>query len=173
MIRILNLLIFALLLTGSASGAPRAAAQDHAWRLADADQIASGDHIILTVALSTRSDLEVLAAEIAESYDVALAAEWPLRAISVHCFVMDASGHEDVGALVRRMQADGRIRTAQRMQGFQVHEPRALDDGGYRDPLFPYQIGFQRMNALRVGQPESAAVIEASRKRAASRTNRW
>lgn len=155
MIPILRRLILALMLAGLAGPTT---AQEHPWRLVDADQIATGDHIILTVPLATPSDLDALATEIARRYGVELAAEWPLQAIEVHCFVMKTNGDADVATLIRQMQADGRIRTVQRMQGFEVYEPRVLDND-YQDPLLPYQKGFLRMNALRAHLRSTGAGI--------------
>lgn len=116
------------------------------WRMADADQISSASYIILTVPIEDPSALAAIASEISERYDIALAAEWPLRSISVHCFVMDARGHSNIPDLVRRLQSDAQIRTAQPMQEFQTFSDPS-PTGLYSDPLVPIQSALSDLNA--------------------------
>ncbi|MEM8914310.1 MAG: S8 family serine peptidase [Pseudomonadota bacterium] len=135
----------AVLFLGAFLFASLAQAQSQSWRLVDADQIASGSFLILTVPMADDTSLTAIATEIESRYGVSLAAEWPLRSISVHCFVMNAEGHSDVDALIGRMEADGQIRTVQRMQEFDTFD--AVPDR-YRDPLLPSQRALTELNIV-------------------------
>lgn len=131
-------LLFAALLAGFLSRP--AMAQD--WRLVDANTLAPGGYIVLTVPTDTPQALTALAASLAEDYDIPLTAEWPLNAISVLCLVYDASSSPDIEALLTSLRQDARVRTAQRVQGFSVsssHKPRSL---------LPAQWAMHRMNVL-------------------------
>lgn len=131
-------LISALLALG---GTERSNAQTPDWRLMDADQIVSGSFLILTVPLDDAAALATIAAAIEARFDVELAAEWPLKSISVHCLVVDASRHADIEALIARMQDDTATRTVQRLQDF------TLLGHSYPDPLFPMQSSLDQLNA--------------------------
>ncbi|NSX53670.1 S8 family peptidase [Parasulfitobacter algicola] len=152
-------LIFPLVGTLMLGFAQLANAQD--WQLVDADQITSDSFLILTVPLDDPADLAVIAQGIEAQFGVPFTAEWPLRAISVHCLIFDTSGHPNIDALIAGMRADARIRTVQRMQDFQTYEQR------YADPLFPLQWSLDHMNVskahllstgagIRVGVVDSA-----------------
>ncbi|MEM7056478.1 MAG: S8 family serine peptidase [Pseudomonadota bacterium] len=84
-----------------------------------------------------------MAAEIENRYDVNVAAEWPLGAIAVHCFVVDASSSSDIDGLITEMQADALIRTVQRMQEFEILGQ------DYLDPFFPAQYALKEMNVVK------------------------
>lgn len=120
------------------------------WRLAQADGIASRDHLILTVPLADPEALAALAADIERRFGVRLAAEWPLKSIAVHCLVIDAGGVADIDGLIVRMQADPAIRTVQRMQSFDVLSTRPEATArAYPDPLFAAQTALTRLNVPR------------------------
>ncbi len=125
-----------------------ASAETEDWRLVDANEISSGSYIILTVPILDTEALAAMASEIEDRYGIALAAEWPLRSISVHCFVMDASGHSDINDLVQRMRSDAQIRTAQPMQEFQTFADE-FSINHYKDPLVPLQTSLSDLNAVR------------------------
>ncbi|MDO6590534.1 hypothetical protein DS901_18245 [Loktanella sp. D2R18] len=113
------------------------------WRLVDADQIVDPTYLILTIPLDEPDAMEQVSADIAADFGVPLSAEWPLQSIVVLCLIYDASNVQDVDAMIADMEADGRIRTAQRMQTFGVSE------ASYADPLFPTQWSLARMNVAR------------------------
>lgn len=141
-------ILFAIWLVFAATSAT---AQD--WRLVDADQIAPGGYVILTVPLDEPDALIALAEDLESDFDVALAAEWPLLSINVHCLVFDARSVDDVGQLVEAFEADARVRTAQRINGFEVSEAR------YPDPLFPIQWSLETMNIPAVHEATRGAGI--------------
>ncbi|MFK7943740.1 MAG: S8 family serine peptidase, partial [Paracoccaceae bacterium] len=125
-----------------------ASAETHPWRLADADQISSTGYLILTVPMADDETLSAVATGIEKRYDVNLAAEWPLRAITVHCLVVDIRGHSDIEALIKRMRSDKTIRTVQKMQEFEVFESSSFE-GLYSDPLLPSQLAMRQLNAVK------------------------
>lgn len=132
-----------------------ATAQDQPWRLVDANEIAAPSYIILTVPLDEAPALQALAQQIAERYGLSLAAEWPLRSIAVHCFVMDARDHGDLEELLSRMRQDQQIRTAQPMQEFEV-----LENAMYGDPLLPSQQAMKQLNAIKAHEKSTGAGIK-------------
>ena len=141
-----SLLRLALILACLPALTPLSAQETHDWRLSDADQIVSGDYLILTVPMADDDRLSEIAEEVEARYGVQLAAEWPLRSIAAHCLVLDVRAHGDVEGLIARMRADRTIRTVQRMQEFDVFEdPRS--ELRYDDPLFPFQRALVQLNA--------------------------
>lgn len=123
----------------------KAQAQD--WLLVDADQILSDQFLILTVPLDGPENLAAVAEAIEAKFGVPLTAEWPLRAIAVHCLIFDASEHPNIEALIANMRADTRIRTVQSMQKFGVSELPF-----HADPLFSLQWSLDHMNASQAHQ---------------------
>ncbi len=121
-----------------------AAAQD--WQLVDANTINEGSYLILTIPRDEPAALAALADTLEADFGVPLAAEWPLAAINVHCFVFDARQSPDVQALIDAMEADDRIRTVQRIRDFNLSETP------YPDPLFPLQWALEQLNILAAHQ---------------------
>lgn len=149
-----------LLLTMTLLGVS-ACAQTPDWRLVDADTIADETYLILTVPQDDPAQLAAVAAQLEADFNVPLAAEWPLNAIAVHCLVFDASAVADIDALIAAMEADARIRTAQRIRGFQTSEV------AYADPLFPLQSSLADMNApaahqISTGRGVRIAVVDSA-----------
>nr|WP_321981930.1 S8 family serine peptidase [uncultured Cohaesibacter sp.] len=117
-------------------------AQSQPFLLKPANTIATKTHLILTVPLADKKALDKIASEIMSRFGVTLTAEWPLKSIDVHCFVVEADPKADMNALIARMLADKQIRTAQKMQEFKTLESR------YSDPLFPIQTALKQINAV-------------------------
>lgn len=132
------LLTFMLGLGNSAASG----AQAQSFRLAPADLLSSGTHLILTVPLDDADELATVAVSIERRFDVTLMAEWPLRSIAVHCFVVNAGERADLDDLIARMRADAQIRSVQRTQDFNTFESH------YADPLFPIQSALTQLNAV-------------------------
>lgn len=149
LIRIFLVLIATSFLTFALTD--QATAQD--WQLVDADTITDESFLILTVPLDAPEVMAAVAAEIVARYDIPLTAEWPLRAIGVHCLIFSARGR-DVDALIASMEADATIGTVQRMQGF------TLSQTPYADPLFPLQWSLDRMNAAAAHGSSTGAGIK-------------
>ncbi|MEJ8472464.1 S8 family serine peptidase [Roseibium algae] len=111
------------------------------FRLVPADTISPVTHLILTVPLADPVSLPAVAAAIETRFGVTLTAEWPLRSIAVHCFVMQADDNTDLDDIIARMRADAQIRTVQRVRNFETFENL------YSDPLFPAQGALTLINA--------------------------
>ncbi|MEL6409154.1 MAG: S8 family serine peptidase [Pseudomonadota bacterium] len=116
------------------------------WNLVDANNLRGDTYLILTVPDDDPAALALIAKDISRDYDVPLAAEWPLKAIGVHCFVFDASKVPDIQALIDAMEKDSRIRTAQRIQDFTTTE------AFYTDPLYPLQNALNEINVAKAHQ---------------------
>ena len=130
---------FVLIFVMTLAAVHPAQAQD--WQLVDADLINDDTYLILTVPQDEPAELANVTAQIEAQFGVLFTAEWPLQSIAVHCLIFDASAVANVEAVIADMQADARIRTAQRMQSFQVSETI------YPDSLFPLQWSLDSMNA--------------------------
>nr|WP_320142351.1 S8 family serine peptidase [uncultured Cohaesibacter sp.] len=138
-----------------------AGAQTQPFLLKPANTIASKSHLILTVPLADRKRIDEIASKIVSRFGLTLTAEWPLKSINVHCFVVKASQETDMDSLIARLQADEQIRTVQRMQDFNTLESR------YSDPLFPIQTALAQINAVAAqrystGYGVKIAVVDSS-----------
>ena len=74
-----------------------------------------------------------IAEDLARNHDLKLVAAWPMPALGVDCFVMEAHGQQVIARLVDAMASDARVESAQSMNTFHM-----LD---HNDPLFPLQPG--------------------------------
>jgi subtilisin family serine protease len=77
-----------------------------------------------------------VAAALAHSHGLVLRDEWPMPALGVDCFVLDASDRETALREAQALAADPRVESAEAMQVFHV---MAADDGNGSDPLFAAQ----------------------------------
>jgi subtilisin family serine protease len=111
--------------------------------LAPAETLASTSHLILTVPMTDNDTLATTARTIEQRFGVTLAAEWPLRSINVHCFVVRVAANSNVDSLITRMEGDTLIRTVQRIRDFQTYEAPH-----YSDPLLPAQTALTEINAM-------------------------
>lgn len=155
--RLASVLIFAAAVTCAQPGHT----QTEPPQLLPANSLKSSTHLILTVPAADPDILRVKASDIEARFGVRLAAEWPLAAINVHCFVIDASGTSDIDDLIELIRSEGGIRTVQRMQDFITFEDRS------EDPLLPAQTALRQMNVhaaqrLSKGSDVMLAVIDTA-----------
>ncbi len=68
---------------------------------------------------------------IARQYGLRVVDEWPMPALGVHCFVMEAAGDASVAKVVERLSLDARVESVQSMHLFHVLS--------HNDPLYPLQ----------------------------------
>ncbi|WP_299611606.1 S8 family serine peptidase [uncultured Tateyamaria sp.] len=157
MIRFLALFAALGLIVGAL---PRtASAQD--WRLADANTLAPATFLILTIPQDEPQALAALADTLEADFGVLLAAEWPLNALAVHCFVFDARNVPDVDGLIDAMETDARIRTVQRVRSFSLTEVL------HTDPLLPLQWSLRSLHvlpihALSLGEGVRVGIVDSA-----------
>lgn len=72
-----------------------------------------------------------IAGELAQKYELTVINDWPMPALGVDCFVMQAPGATRMEQVVHELSIDPRVESAQLMNLFQVL--------GYNDPLYPLQ----------------------------------
>lgn len=72
-----------------------------------------------------------IAKEIAAQFKLRIVDSWPMRALGVECFVMEATGNTEIGPLVEEMSMDARVESVQSMKLFHVLS--------HDDPLYPLQ----------------------------------
>ncbi|MEO1457876.1 MAG: S8 family serine peptidase [Pseudomonadota bacterium] len=151
--------VLALLLLALAACAQTSADQAPPWTLVPAQQIQDERHLIVTVALAEPEALAALAERLEADHAITLIAEWPLKAIDVHCFVFRATDGLPAAAVMSGLAADPRVRTVQPMQRFETAAsplaspaaavPLAPNEASPRD-LSGLQEGLTAMRALPV-----------------------
>ena len=72
-----------------------------------------------------------IAEALATQYGLKIIDRWPMPALGVDCFVMEAAGNDSLAPLVERMSADARVESIQSMKLFRVL--------GHNDPLYSLQ----------------------------------
>jgi Subtilase family len=72
-----------------------------------------------------------IAEALADQYQLRIVDDWPMPALGVDCFVMDARGKGSIEQLAQRIALDPRVESAQSVNLFQVL--------AYNDPLYPLQ----------------------------------
>jgi subtilisin family serine protease len=72
-----------------------------------------------------------IAQALASQYGLKIVDSWPMPALGVDCFVMEAAGDASLAPLVERMSADARVESIQAMNVFHVL--------AHNDPLYPLQ----------------------------------
>jgi hypothetical protein len=91
----------------------------------DADY-ASGYHLLFGHDARHR-----IAEALADEHNLKLIADWPMLALGVDCFVMEAQADKSTAHLVKRLAQDPRVESVQAMNLFQVL--------GHNDPLYSLQ----------------------------------
>jgi subtilisin family serine protease len=71
--------------------------------------------------------------DLARHYDLKLITDWPMPALGVDCFVLEAPSREAIAQLVDEIARDARVESAQAMNVFHVL--------AHNDPLYPLQPG--------------------------------
>jgi Subtilase family len=72
-----------------------------------------------------------IAERLANQYGLKIIDGWPMPALGVDCFVMEAPGNASLAPIVEKLSLDPRVESAQSMQLFRVL--------AYNDPLYPLQ----------------------------------
>ncbi|MEO0623463.1 MAG: S8 family serine peptidase [Pseudomonadota bacterium] len=130
------------------------------WRLLPATVVAGDEHLIVTVPLDDPARLAATAAALEADHPITLVSEWPLAAISVHCYVFRlTAGQASAAEAIDGLSRDERVRTVQPMQDFGTLTAE------YTDELFDLQDGLHaingpRMHGLTTGRGVRVAVID-------------
>lgn len=72
-----------------------------------------------------------IAEDLAQRHDLKVVTAWPMPALGVDCFVMQAQSHEGIARLADEIAGDTRVESVQAMNVFNVL--------GHDDPLYPLQ----------------------------------
>ncbi len=83
--------------------------------------------------------LQRLAKAIVDTHDVAVSDQWPVRALGVHCLVVDITG--EVEAVLKALRADRRVRWVQPLNDFE-----GLEDDASGDPYRKLQPALDALN---------------------------
>ena len=101
------------------------------------------------------------AKRLAAAHGLQLRTDWPMPALGVDCFVLEAPSPEQVRGAVDELARDPRVESVQAMQGFEVLEG---DNGG--DPLYAAQPAaaawkLRELHAVTTGRGVTVAVIDS------------
>jgi subtilisin family serine protease len=105
-----------------------------------------------------------IASGLAHAHGLVLRDEWPMPAIGVDCFVLEAPDPVAARREAKALSADPRVESAQAMQLFRVLGARVIQNGG--DPLYPTQpatIGWHlsELHRQATGKDVRVAVIDS------------
>jgi hypothetical protein len=96
-----------------------------------------------------------IAETLARRYDLAVVESWPMPALRVDCFVMEAASRDDIVRALNGLARDERVESAQAMQVFHVL--------GHDDPLYPLQnaaLHWQLAEVHRIATGRNVRVAE-------------
>lgn len=127
-----------LLLLVQACATPPVAGPD--WNAAGTADL----ELLVTLRQDRPEGIAALTQALATEYKLALVADWPLRALDLHCLVLRTQGTADMADLRRRLAGDPRVDAVQPMNRFAVLASSS------DDPLTDLQHGLDGANARRV-----------------------
>ncbi len=127
-------------------------------RVAPAHFRPAADYAGNYLAAPDRAARRRIALQLAHEHRLVVLSSWPMPALGLDCFVMQAASSESVIALARALSADLRVESAQPMHLFRV-----LGDG---DPLYPLQPAASRwhlseLHALTTGKGVVVAALDS------------
>lgn len=98
------------------------------------------------------------AAELAQTYGLTLAQDWPMPALGVDCYVMKVAAGESMDDKIRQLERDRRVESVQPMHTFE-----AL---GHQDPMFAAQPSasqwhLDELHAVASGRGVRVAVVDS------------
>jgi len=121
------------------------------------DDSYGGDYGNAPGRVARRHEAKVLARE----HGLSLHDEWPMPALGVDCFVLDAPDHDSALREARALAADPRVESAQAMQLF-----RTLGAAATADPLFDAQPAaaawhLRQLHSIATGKGVRVAIIDS------------
>src|SRR6185437_5304740 len=94
----------------------------------------TGDGYLL--AQSAHSDAKRVAAK----YSLREVANWPIRALAIHCVVYEIPDDRSVAAVLAELSKDSTVRLAEPLSEFHtLSDPKATTPAAYNDPLYDLQ----------------------------------
>jgi subtilisin family serine protease len=104
-----------------------------------------------------RAARQRIAEGLATQYDLKIVNGWPMPALGVDCFVMEARNNASVARLVEQLSVDPRVESVQSMNLFHVL--------AYNDPLYPLQPSakfwhLDEVHKLTTGRRVRVAVVD-------------
>ena len=90
---------------------------------------------------SISREVELVSREVAAQHNLQQVDHWPIKSLSVYCFVYRVPDGADRDAVIRRLETDERIESVQLLQRF---ESRLSDE--YNDPYAGMQHGLRSLN---------------------------
>lgn len=102
-----------------------------------------------------------IAASLAREHGLALADDWPMPALGLHCFVLGPLDAQRAASLAGELSRDPRVAWAQPVQHF-----HAMSAGGSGDPLYALQPAarlwqLSRLHRAATGRGVSVAIIDS------------
>ena len=98
-----------------------------------------------------------LARQIEREYDLDRVDDWPIRALSVYCFVYRVPNGQDRDELIAELSRDARVESVQTLQRFEARTAAKIT---YNDPYLKLQHG---LHLLRIVEAHRAALGEGVR----------
>lgn len=83
------------------------------------------------------------ASAVAREYGLEQIADWPIRSLSVYCFVYRIAARDDRDQIIEALRADGRVESAQPLN---VFETNVTANEGYDDTYSELQHGLDSLN---------------------------
>lgn len=109
------------------------------------------------------STVRQLSRAVEREYDLDRVDHWPIRSLSVYCFVYRVADDEDRDALIAALSRDARVESVQTLQKFETQ----LDEThAYNDPYLRLQHGLQQLGVLEahraaLGEGIRVAIIDS------------
>lgn len=98
---------------------------------------------------AARPRLDPVGHALARDHGVRLVDDWPMPALGLHCFVMEAAPEQSPAALAERIAADARVESVQRMQLFQTV---GRGDPGAPLPASALALELDRLHQIATGR---------------------
>jgi subtilisin family serine protease len=104
-----------------------------------------------------------LSRAVERDYDLDRVDHWPIRSLSVYCFVYRVPEGQDRDALIAALSSDARVESVQLLQRF---ETRLDDLAGYNDPYVGLQHGLRELGVIEahraaLGEGIRVAIIDS------------
>lgn len=100
------------------------------------------------------------AQRVAETYALREVANWPIRALSVHCVVYEIPDDRPIAAVISALAKDPQITLAQPLQEF--HTLTQDSPGTYNDPLYDLQTNLAALGIPRAHQRSLGAGVRVA-----------